>query len=170
MTVSPHKEVWVFLYFPYLFIHNKCVVVLTPSFISTHGHSHTKGCVPLRSLAGRSDHPTQGQDPVTTFELWLRRHGDEGNCEYYAPSGIETREFSRYTNNVIQLISSSNSGGWSRVSGSQIFNTKTFSCLFPQWYWYLLDWPTRRVQLYHAALMIVKRLTSTAQWCVLTTA
>jgi len=45
------KYEWFYFFFFYLFLFNKCAVVLTPSFSRTHGHSHTKGCLPLRFLA-----------------------------------------------------------------------------------------------------------------------
>jgi len=64
-------------------------------------------------------------------------------------SEIETRESFPYMNCIIQLISSSSSGSWSRIAGSQQFNIKTWVCLLPQWYWHLLDWLTE----HHSVLM-----------------
>ena len=72
MTVRPLTEVWVVLYFTYLFVYSNSSVVLTPSFISTHGHSHTKGCFPLGFLAVSPDRLTHQQELESPFEMSTR--------------------------------------------------------------------------------------------------
>ena len=63
MTGRLHIAVCVVLYFTYLFLHNKFAVVLTKSFIRTHGHSHTKGCLPLSLLAASPTDLTNSKNP-----------------------------------------------------------------------------------------------------------
>jgi hypothetical protein len=67
MTVRLHIAVQVVLYFIYIFLHNKCAVVLT-SIVRTHGHSHTKDSLPLSFLAVWTNRFTQGEEPETAFE------------------------------------------------------------------------------------------------------
>ena len=86
----------------------------------------------------------------------------KGSASISDLSEIETRKIFPYTNCIIQLISSSSSGSWSRIAGSQQFNIKTCVCLLPQCYWHLLDWPT--VQQYPA---IMRATLVTDQWLVL---
>ena len=54
--------------FNYLFLHNKCADVLTPSFIRTRGSSHTKRCLPLHFLAVSPDRLTQLQQTEAPYE------------------------------------------------------------------------------------------------------
>ena len=105
--------------------------MLTPSFIRTHGHSHTKGCLPLRFLAVSPDRLTQGQEPEAPFNTALVDTVTKGSAGISDLLEIETRESFPYINCTIQLISRSSSGSWSRIAGSQQFNIKTCVCLLP---------------------------------------
>jgi len=124
------------LIFAYLILYTKCTVVLTPSYIRTHGRSHTKGCLPLHFLAVRSDRLTQQQKPEHHFNTALVDTVKNGSASISGLSEIETREFDPYTNYTIRLIRAA-----VVIVGVVLLEVKslTCACFLLQWYWHLLD-------------------------------
>jgi len=87
--------------------------------------------LPLGFLAVSSDRLTKGQEPEAPFNTALVDTVTKGSAGISDLLEIETRESFPYTNCITQLISSSSSGSWSRIAGSQQFNIKTCVCLLP---------------------------------------